>query len=166
MISLNILEVKQFMAKLLTSESFDSLLTREVELHTGTVFKILGNIKEEFYTKEELEQREELGFVRWSEVRQTVYAMIKGNKTPLLLRIDFQLPKKQSEKLELQSMGSSKTEEVSAFFLQVRFEKGKLHIITGMARKTFTLDKTLEKEWDAEVKALLKSNGIIAEEEA
>jgi len=53
---------------------------------------------------------------------------------------------------------------VGGLYLNVRFEKGELRIITGTAIKTFTLDKTLEQEWDIKVKAMLKEQGIIFEE--
>jgi len=165
MISLNIPEVKQFMAKLLMNATFDSYLLREMELQTYTNFKIAGQLNEDFFTTEELEKRDELGFVQWSDVRPTVYAIIKGNKTPLSLKIVFQLPSSKYEDLIRRAGGRLRMEEIGGLYMNVRFEKGMLHIITGVAIKTFTLDKTLEQEWDGEVKNLLRENDIIFEEE-
>ncbi len=164
MISLNIPEVKQFMAKLLTNISFDSFLLRELELQTFTNFKIAGQLNEDFFSKEELEERAEKDFVAWNEVRQTVFSMIKGNKTPLSLKIVFQLSASQCEELVQRAGGRLRMEEVGGLYLNVRFEKGSLHIITGTAIKTFTMDKTLEREWDEDVKKILRENGIIFEE--
>jgi hypothetical protein len=123
-------------------------------------------LNDSFYTKEELEERGENAHNSlWSEVRSIAYSMIKGNKTPLSLKIVFQLPRPLCEELVQQSGGRLKSEEVGGLYLNVRFDKSELHIITGTAIKTFTLDKTLEHEWDLQVKMLLKEQGIAFEEE-
>lgn len=165
MISLNIPEVKPFMAKLLMNTAFDTFLLREMELATFTNFTITGQYNEAFFTKEELEERGDYRYTLWGEVRQIAFAMIKGNKTPLSLKIVFQLPLNQCEDLVSRSGGRLRTEDVGGLFLNIRFDKGELHIITGTAIKTFALDKTLEQEWDLEVKKLLMEQGITVEEE-
>lgn len=162
MISLNVPEIKTFMAKLLMNATFDTFYLRELELATFTNFTING-FNENFFTKEELEERGENKAVVWNDVRQTVYSMIKGSKTPLSLKIVFQLPISQCSELVKRSGGRLRIEELGGLYLNIRFEKGELHIITGAAIKTFTLDKTLEQEWDAEVKNILKNSGILFE---
>jgi hypothetical protein len=162
MISLNIPEVKTFMAKLLTNATFDSLLLCELQLATFTNFTING-FHEAFYTKEELEERGESKAALWSEVRPVVYSMIKGNKTPLSLKIVFQLPQDKCAQLVHNAGGKLRPEDVGGLYLNLWYEKAELHIITGAAIKTFTLDKTLEQEWDTEVKNILKNSGIAFE---
>lgn len=164
MISLNLPEVKAFMAKLLTNTTFDTFVLREMELQTFTGFQITGQLNEAFFSKEELEERGENKYILWSEVRSIAYSMIKGNKTPLTLKIVFQLPKDQCEALVNSLGGRLRLEDVGGLYLNVRFEKGELRIITGTAIKTFTLDKTLEQEWDKMVRSILKEQGIIFEE--
>lgn len=165
MISLNISEVKTFMAKLLMNTTFDTFLLREMELQTFTTFTINGQFNEVFFTKEELEERGENKAVLWSDVRQMVFSMIKGNKTPLSFKIVFQLPPVLCSELVARTGGRLRMEEIGGLYFNIRFEKGELHVITGTAIKTFTLDKTLEQEWDAQAQQLLKSNGIIFEME-
>jgi hypothetical protein len=165
MISLNIPEVKPFMAKLLMSTAFDTFLLKDMELQTFTNFSISGQFNEAFFNNDELEERKDRRFITWGEVRQTAFSMIKGNKTPLSLKIIFQLPQDGCEILVNRSGGRLHPEEIGGLYLNIRFEKGELHIITGTAIKTFSLDKTLEQEWDNEVKNLLKEQGITAEEE-
>ena len=165
MISLNITEVKPFMAKLLMNATFDSFSLREMELQTFTNFSMNGQFNEAFFTQEELEERGDRRAVQWCDVRQTVFSMIKGNKTPLSLKIVFQLSSDQCADLVQRSGGKLRLEEIGGLYLNIRFEKGDLHIITGTAIKTFTLDKTLEQEWDNEAKNILKTNGIPFEEE-
>ena len=164
MISLTIPEVKPFMAKLLTQNTFDTLLLKEMELSTFTNFTISGH-NEAFFSKEELEQRGEVHGALWSEVRPISFAMIKGNKTPLMFKIVFQLPSDRCEELVKKSGGRLRSEELGGLYLNVRYEKGQLHIITGTAIKTFTLDKTLEHEWDSEVQRMLQEQGIPFEKE-
>lgn len=165
MISLNIPEVKLFMAKLLTNSTFDFFLLREMELQTFTNFTITGQFNEAFFTKEELEERGENRYINWGDVRQVAFTMIKGNKSPLALKIVFQLSKDRCELLVNRFGGKLSIDDIGGLYLNVRYEKGELHIITGVAIKTFTLDKTLEQEWDQEVKKLFKEQGIVFEEE-
>ncbi|MDF2906964.1 MAG: hypothetical protein K0R34_2285 [Herbinix sp.] len=166
MISLTITEVKAFMGKLLTQTTFDFFLLKEMELSTFINFSINGQLNEAFFTKEELEERGgNQHSVLWSEVRSIAYSMIKGNKTPLALKIVFQLPRPLCEELVQESGGRLKSEEVGGLYLNVRFDKNELHLVTGTAIKTFTLDKTLEQEWDLRVKRILKEQGIACEEE-
>lgn len=165
MISLTIQEVKTFMSKLLMNTTFDTFLLKEMELQTFTGFTINGQLNDAFFAKEELEERVEKNAIFWSEVRQVVFSMIKGNKTPLALKIIFQLPKDQCEELVNQLGGRLSTQDIGGLYLNVRFEKGELRIITGTAIKTFTLDKTLEQEWDRKVKVILKEQGVVFEEE-
>jgi hypothetical protein len=166
MISLRITEVKSFMAKLLAQAAFDHFILREMELATFTNFTINGQLNEAFFSEEELEERRENSRnILWSDVRTVVYSMIKGNKTPLSLKIVFQLPRLQSEELLQRSGGRISEQELGGLYLNVRFEKNILHIITGTAIKTFTLDKTLEQEWDKRVKEILKEQAVFFEEE-
>lgn len=165
MISLTITEVKSFMGKLLAQTTFDFFLLKELELSTFINYSISGKRNEAFYTKEELEELGENKLcTAWSEVRGIAYSMIKGNKTPLALKIVFQLPGPLCEELVAQSGGRLRSEEVGGLFLNVRFDKNELHLITGTAIKTFTMDKTLEQEWDLWVKRMLKEQGIAFEE--
>lgn len=160
MILLNISEVKAFMAKLLMNSTFDTFLLREMELQTFTNFSINGQFNEAFFTKEELEEREEKKAILWSDVRQMVFSMIKGNKTPLSLKIVFQLPPDLCSEMIDRAGGKLRMEEIGGLYLNIRYEKGELHVITGTAIKTFTLDKTLEQEWDTQAQQILKTNGI------
>lgn len=165
MISIRITEVKAFMAKLLTNTVFDAFLLREMELQTFTGFTVTGQFNEGFFTSEELEERGDDRLILWSEVKPIAFTMIKGSKTPLSLKIVFQLPVSQCDELINRLGGRYRLEEIGGLYLNVRYEKGELRIITGTAIKTFTLDKSLEQEWDGEVKDMLKEQAIAYDEE-
>ncbi len=165
MISFNLPEVKPFMAKLLMNSTFDAFVLKEMELQTFTGFQITGQFNEAFFSAEEMAERGEHRQILWSEVKQIAYSMIKGSRTPLSLKIIFQLPKQQCDSLVDSLGGRIRTEDVGGLYLNVRFDKGNLKIVTGTAIKTFTLDKTLEQEWDNRMKGLLKEQNIVYEEE-
>jgi hypothetical protein len=165
MISLRIGEVKTFMAILLTNTLFDEFILREMDIQTFTSFNVSGQFHENFFSKEELEQRGVENAVLWGEIRSIAFSIIRGNKSPLMMKLVFQLPGKQTNKL-IESLGVRlRMEDVGGLYINIRFEKNELHIITGTAIKTFTLDKTLEIEWDGYVKRFLNSQGILYVEE-
>lgn len=165
MISIKISEVKSFMAKLLANTMFDTFYMKELEIQTFTTFHVTGQFNEEFFSKEEMEEREGKRIVLWSEVRAIAFSMIKGNKTPTSMKVVFQLPSEKVEKMLQGLSGKLRPEEVGGLFLNIRFDKGELHIITGTAIKTFTMDKTLEQEWDSWVQDFLKQQEIAYEVE-
>lgn len=164
MISLKVPEVKIFMAKLLTQEVFDAFIVKDMELVTFTSFKVNGSFHKDFFTEEELEERGKSLITLWGDIRTIAFTMIRGNKTPLSLKIVFQLPRDLTEKLMEGLSSRMSVEDIGGLYMNVRFEKGELHIITGTAIKSFTLDKTLEQEWDSKVKEILKFQGIVYEE--
>lgn len=165
MISLRLEEVKSFMAKLLTNTLFDEFVLKEMEIQTFTTFHISGQFHEKFFSDEELNERDNCKVILWRDIRSIALSIIRGMNTPLLTKIVFQLPEKQAVAL-VESLGTNlKSEDVGGLYINVRFENKELHMITGTAIKTFTLDKTLEQEWDAWVKRFLADEGIIFEEE-
>jgi hypothetical protein len=164
MISLTISEIKSFMAKLLAGTVFDNFILKEMEIQTFTSFHISGQFLEAFFSKEELAERGENRFIQWSDVKNIAFTVIKGSKTPLSMKIVFQLPTAVSSLIHQGDGMSLHKEEVGGLYLNVRFDNNELHIITGTAMKTFTMDKTAELEWDQEVKGFLKQQGIQFEE--
>ena len=58
-----------------------------------------------------------------------------------------------------------KADQVNGLYLNIRYEEGKLFCVTGTSVSIFTLDKTLDMEWDQAVRSFLKKNEIIFEEE-
>jgi hypothetical protein len=46
--------------------------------------------------------------------------------------------------------------DISGLFLNIVFENNEIHCISGTALKLFTMDKSLDHEWDAMIKRFLK----------
>ena len=163
MIALQIQEIKNFMSKLLLSQTFDNFLLVEGSIITYNTFHIDGRIHKDFFTAEEIEERalDTRDFSLWKEVKPFCLELIKGKKTPLGFKFVFQLSRENTAKL-LTSSGitSILPENVSGLLLNVRYDNGSLACITATNLNLFTLDKSLEHAWDDMIKRFLKQQEI------
>jgi len=163
MISLKILEMNRFMGKLLKGENFDGFLLKEGFLRTNIEYRFQGHLLAEYFDTAEQEKLEEK-YIYWGELRPTIFELIKGKRTPLAFSFTLLLTKNDTTAL-LARRQVNVGEDSPALFLQIRFDHGAGHIVTGTARNTFTLDKSLDEAWDAEVKQLIKAMELAVEEE-
>lgn len=154
MISLKILDTKNFMKHLLLQETFDHFLMVDSSITTFNTFSIDGVLQKSYYTEEELEFAGLTGtvYTKWYQTRPFFYSLVKGNHTPLNFKIVFQLSPNNTEKL-LTGAGSSLTPaDVAGLYLNVKFDGKQATCITGSSLNIFTLDKTLEHAWDEMIK--------------
>ena len=163
MISLKILEMNRFMGKLLKGENFDGFLLKEGFLRTGMEYRFQGRAFPEYYDTEEQEKHTE-EYTFWGEVKPFVFELVKGKRTPLAFSFTLLYTKNDTAGL-LARRDVKVGEDSPSLFLQIRFEHGAGHIVTGTARNMFTLDKSLEEAWDAEVRQLMKAMELAVEEE-
>ena len=86
MIALKIINVKNFMAKLLTQDVFQNFLLEEASITTYNTFVIDGHLMEAFYDTEEWKERShrEYELSEWSVMRPICFDLIKGTHTPFL----------------------------------------------------------------------------------
>lgn len=164
MISLNVLDVKSFMSSILVHTVFDNFLLIDLDIATFNNFHISGFLNKTFYTEEEKEVIGEREYSKWGELKPIAFSLIRGNKTPLSFKFVFLLSQSNTEKIRTRSSINLTVEEMGGLFLNVKFENGILNIITGTSMKKFTLDKTLENEWDLDVKKFLSHYEIGFEE--
>ena len=82
MISFQIQDIKDFMNKLLLSQTFDAFLVVQGSVVTYNTFHIDGHLHPDFYTKEEQEELRlsERRFSRWQELRPFCFELIKGKR--------------------------------------------------------------------------------------
>ena len=163
MISLKILEMNRFMGKLLKGENFDGFLLKEGFLRANIEYRFQGQLFSEYFDTAEQEKLEEK-YIYWGELRPTVFELIKGRRTPLAFSFTLLLTKNDTAEL-LARRQVNMGEDSPSLFLQIRFEHGAGHIVTGTARNTFTLDKSLDEAWDEEVKQLMKAMELAVEPE-
>lgn len=163
MIALQIQDIKNFMSKLLLSQTFDNFLLVEGSITTYNTFRIDGRIHKDFFTEEEIEERglDNRDFSLWKETKPFCLELIKGKKTPLGFKFIFQLSRENTAKLLTTSgITSIQPENVSGLLLNVRYDNGALNLITATNLNLFTLDKSLEHAWDDMVKRFLKQQEI------
>lgn len=163
MTALRIHDVKSFMSSLLVHNIFDQFLLTELEILTFNHFSIDGRLNLDWYNQEELEDLGSRSYSTWKETKPFAYQLIKGNKTPHSFKIVFLLGFEQLSSLLLDSQITMQSQDVNGLFINVKFENGTLSLITGTSLRMFTLDKTLEHEWDVWVQSFLKQQQIVFE---
>ena len=164
MISLKILELNRFMAKLLKSELFDNFLLREGFVRTYMEYRFQGKLYTDYFETEEQERYQNREYVLWGEVKPFFLELIKGKRTPLAIQLHLIFPEEEAAKLLSQAQVPL-LEERPTLSLQRRFENGTARIFTGVSRSTFSLDRSVEEAWDAGVKELLHKMEIPVEQE-
>ncbi|MEG1993258.1 MAG: DUF5721 family protein [Acetivibrio sp.] len=163
MTAFKIVEIKSFMGQLLLQEVFDNFLVSDIEIQTANFYKINGRLNKSWFEEEEKELVSNREYSNWRELKGLVYQIIKGNKSPQSMKLVFQLSKENTMKIVERAGSSFSMEDVDGLFLNLRYEKGELTLITGTSMKTFTLNKTLEQEWDGNLKQFLKHYEIVFE---
>ena len=166
MIALELIEVRVFMNKLLCSEIFDNFLLQEASILSSISYHIEGALHSDFYSEEELEQEHLTGlsFIPYGKVRTQCFDLIKGKRTPSFFKFVLLLSPSNLENTLRQTGSSLTSQDVSAAFLNLKFQNNKLLLTTGISYRTFTIDKSLDREWDSLVKKFLKNHEIVFEE--
>ena len=157
MIALSLTEVKECMSKLLLSETFDSFQFIEGEVTTYCTFSIDGYLQKEFFAEQDTPNRE---YILWKEIREHVFSLIKGKRTPLNFKIVLGLSASNIEKLIKQQGVDFELEDVRGLYINLKFDGQKLQCITGTAMHLFTMDKSLEQAWDVMVQKFFTQKEI------
>ena len=165
MIALMISNKKDFMARLLTTDLFDSFLVEEATIDTFNTFHIEGKIHREFYKNDDdySEDNTLPEYSSWSDLKTTCFDLIKGKRTPLGFKFTFH-PSNDIKAKVLANAGLPVNPEDVLLGLNIRFSSGNIILTTGCAFKTFTLDKTIEKAWDEFIPSFLNNSNIDTQE--
>ncbi len=135
---------KEFMAKLLKSDLFDSFEVKEVIIHAAFKLVIDGGRNMDYFDTLNGETYSKL--LTWGEVRKNVYELMQGTKLPTYFKIVLGTN---------QNKTASLAPEASAFYLNIHFKENQISCSTGTAYKTFTLDQSADKLWDEKMKNFL-----------
>ncbi|MBQ5869695.1 MAG: hypothetical protein IIW57_01860, partial [Lachnospiraceae bacterium] len=87
-----------------------------------------------------------------------------GKRLPESFRIVFMLSPDGKEKFVENQVPGVSPDSVGGLYLNVLYENNEMTIVTGTSMNIFTLDKTLEHEWDESVKEFLKKHDIVCSE--
>lgn len=165
MLALQVPEIKKFMGKFLAGEVFDNFLLVEIDVANYASIHVSGRRNRTWYDDEEWEEIKEQEYMTWREVRPVVYQFVKGKRTPLLMKAVLLLSQENTRHILEKNHLPFTSEEVGGLFLNIRFENGKLLLVTGTAMNGFVLDKSLERQWDQDVRIFLKHYEIVVEEQ-
>lgn len=160
MVALKVEDIRRFTSELFIGSMFDKFWVREADIVTFNAFHVDGRVKTEFYTAQELEEREIGEFSSWEVLKPVCFSLIKGKKLPGSFRIVLQLEEKQVEQFLAKRQLPVRAEQVGGMYMNIRYENGELYCVTGTSVNFFTLDKSLDEEWDDAVKRFFKKNGI------
>jgi len=133
MLAYSIPDVRGFMVKLLKEDMFDDFQIRNAVVNAFARFEIYGAGED--------------GCAMWAAVRPHVFGIIKGGAAPKSIKIIF-------------GRELNGSENPTSLFINIHFEDGKISLTTGISKKGFSLDKTDEENWDAEVTQFLDRNEI------
>ena len=140
MTAFEIKDVKGFMGKLLASDAFDDFLILEAVITKANTFTIDGRLNEEYLSDLENEGESPTGRLQtWGNVRSFCFELIKGKTLPVYMKVVLQ-----------------KSGEEADHYLNIVYDRKELRVVTGTSLRTFTLDKSMEREWDKSAEDLLK----------
>lgn len=165
MISLKIEDMKLFTSSLFVGDTFDGFLLREASISTFNTFTIDGKIRRGYYSEEELEEKEIEPFSSWPMIKPFCFSLIKGKRLPGSFKIVLLLSVSGREHFLAGRHFPFPPDNIQGLYVNIRYEEEKLVCITGTSVSAFTMDKTLDEEWDQAFKDFLKNSQIAFSEE-
>ena len=164
MTALQVTSMKQFMNRLLVSESFDIFLLEEAVIGTANTFTIDGRINKDFFHEVGSAAIPELTEFRpWSELKGLCFDLIKGKRTPLFFRVTLQLKLELTKTLLKSENCDVDPAQVKALALNIRYDGTKAVLTTATAYHTFLMSKEPDAIWDRALVKYLDREGITYE---
>lgn len=160
MVALKIDDIKSFTKKLFVGDTFDIFLLREATIVTFNTFSIDGHIRQGYYTKQELEENKIEELSSWAVIKPVCFSLIKGKKLPGSFQITLQLSPDQAEKFLIHSQVGLTVDQVNGICMNIRYEDNILYCISGISLNIFTLDKSIDTEWDEALRLFLRKSDI------
>ncbi len=149
--------IKEFTSRLFVGEFFDNFLAVETTIYTATAFIIDGHINKEFVGEEGMQLPEYAeGIVMWKKIKPICYDIIKGKRVPQKFKMIFKMPSYIVDAFLKRTQLNIDLENVAGLYLNVNYQDGKMSCTTGASLKTFSLDKSLEQQWDEYMAAVIR----------
>ena len=124
--------LKDFMNKLLLSDTFDCFLLEEGTIMMANTFRIDGHIQKEFYTKEEKDLCP-YDFSLWKDIRPLCFHLIKGKRTPLSFKFVLLLLPAHMEQIMEKGGFTDNGSLVRAFTLTIKYDGTRAMLMTGLS---------------------------------
>ncbi|MDT3845290.1 MAG: DUF5721 family protein [Bacillota bacterium] len=182
MIALKIEDLKEFTKQLFTGETFDRFLVKEAAFSTFCSFAIDGELRRGFL--EEASDSSAVSadnsspasvagnsspvpadrYAAWKLLRPHCFQIIKGKQLPESFSVVLKLPAAGTEKFVRSTAPNLAEGTISGLYLNIRYSEKMLNCVTAVSYGQFTLDKSVEREWDESIRKFLKTSGIAAAE--
>ena len=91
MLALHIPDVKDFMNHLLREETFHPFYLWEASIKTAVSYHIDGHLNRDFFNSDEQDLLDDSSYISWSAIRPQIFSMVRGNKTPLSMKLVLML---------------------------------------------------------------------------
>ncbi len=148
--------IREFTSRLFVGEFFDNFLAVEATIYTATTFTLDGHVNKDFVGEEGMQLPEYAeGVVMWKKIKPICYDIIKGRKVPQKFKIIFKMPSYIVEAFLKRTQLNIDKNNVGGLYLNVNFQENKMNCTTGASLKTFSLDKSLEQQWDEYMAAVI-----------
>ena len=166
MLALQISSVKQFMNLLLTGDSFSSFLLESASVTTFNTFHIDGRIHPESYQNEDNTAKEIYPYIfsEFLNVQEHLFSIVKGNRTPLQMKLTLLLKPEATDKLLSSDDCTISKEFISGFVLNIKYDGEKIILTSAISYESFNMDKSAEPIWDKALKKFLSAKEILFEE--
>ncbi len=166
MVAFQISEVGSLLNQMLKGDLFDRFLLREASVSQAFTATIDGTLRPGFYSEDECRELglEGLTYIPFARVRPFCLDLIKGSRKPDSFKFVFLLsPENQAATID-RSGAPFRSEDISGMFLNLSYKNETLICTTGISYRTFSLDKTLESEWDRMAALFFRQHGIAVTE--
>lgn len=161
MIALSIIDVKDFMNKLLIGEVFDRFFLVEASVTTFNTFTIDGRLQQDFFDTDTVAMHKSnlIEYSLWRDVKPYCFSVIRGRRTPLNFRIVLQLSHKQTQQILNPSFPDGSVPDCR-FCLNLQYRNDSLLCTTAVSYTSFCLDKRPEHLWDEIIRKFLSGQHI------
>ncbi len=162
MIALHILELRDFMNKFLLSDMFDHFLLQEAVIASDVVWSLDGKLQEGFFSQEELSEQglSDFTFLPYGNIRTRCFDLIKGRRTPSSFKFVLLLSPENLSRTLAKLHSAFSVGDISGMFLNLKFQNGQLIVTSGVSYRIFSMDKSLEHEWDNLIRQFFKKHQI------
>lgn len=161
MIALRIEEQKKFTSGLFIGELFDKFLLREADIVTFNRFTIDGRVLPGLLYRRGAGGRGDRGVFLLEDHKARMLFPDPGKASAGdLPHRSLPVGGGQEPGLYRPMAPGLLPEQAAAFIINIQYENQEMTCVTGTSMNIFTMDRTLEREWDESVKQFLKRSGI------
>lgn len=166
MLALTAVSANEYMKKFLAGSEFDPFLVIEGTLSTHITYSFDGHINRDFYN--ETEKGADMlpyEFVSWSDLKPTIYNLVKGNHLPLFMKFVLQLKPEKAQAMLCKADPEGDFSQVKSLLLTIKYDGEKVILTSGISYNTFVMNHDADKIWDSSLKQYLNAKGLDFEEQ-